>query len=124
VHRIAQLRDRFEDLRAHGLDVLVVLCQKPSNVAEWLAKHPLPFPILIDDDRSRAKRWGVYVPLSYDSIHIARPATFVVDAAGIVRYARIARHQMDPAPFSEILAAAADADADRCADTRRQEEPQ
>jgi len=53
-----------------------------------------------------------------------RPATFVVDPAGIVRYARISRHQMDPAPFSEILAAATDADADPCADMRRQEEPQ
>jgi peroxiredoxin len=105
VRRIAQLRDRFDELQTHGLDVLVVLCQKRDNVAAWLAKNPLPFPILIDDDRSRAKRWGVYVPLSYDAIHIARPATFIVDAAGIVRYARISRHQMDPAPFAEIIEA-------------------
>jgi len=106
VRRIAQLRERFEELQSHGLDVLVVLCQKRDNVATWLEKHPLPFPILIDDDRSRAKRWGVYVPLSYDAIHIARPATFIVDAAGIVRYARISRQQMDPAPFEEIVAVA------------------
>jgi len=104
VRRIAQLRERFDELKTRGLDVLVVLCQKRDNVAAWLVAHPLPFPILIDDDRSRAKRWGVYVPLSYDAIHIARPATFSVDAAGIVRYARISRHQMDPAPFEEILA--------------------
>jgi peroxiredoxin len=99
------LRERFDQLQTHGLDVLVVLCQKRDNVAAWLAKHPLPFPILIDDDRSRAKRWGAYVRLSYDSLHIARPATFVVDAAGFVRYARISRHQMDPAPLDEIFAA-------------------
>ena len=98
------MRERFDELKTRGLDVLVVLCQKRDNVAAWLVAHPLPFPILIDDDRSRAKRWGVYVPLSYDAIHIARPATFSVDAAGIVRYARISRHQMDPAPFEEILA--------------------
>jgi peroxiredoxin len=103
VRRIAQLRERFDALQTQRLDVLVVLCQKRDNVAAWLAKNPLPFPILLDDDRSRAKRWGVYVPLSYDAIHIARPATFIVDAAGIVRYARISRHQMDPAPLDEIL---------------------
>jgi peroxiredoxin len=97
------LRERFIELQTHGLDAVVVLCQKRDNVAEWLEKHPLPFPILIDDDRSRAKRWGVYVPLSYDSVHIARPATFIVDVAGIVRYARIARHQLDPTPFEEII---------------------
>ena len=102
--RIAQLRERFDELQSHGLDILVVLCQKRENVAAWLAKNPIPFPILIDDDRSRAKRWGAYVRLSYDAIHIARPATFVVDPAGIVRYSRSSRHQMDPAPFHEILA--------------------
>ncbi len=102
--RIAQLRERFVQLQRQRLDVVVVLCQKRDNVAAWLARNPLPFPILIDDDRSRAKRWGAYVRLSYDSLHIARPATFVIDPAGIVRYARIARHQMDPAPFVEILA--------------------
>ena len=98
------MRERFEALQSHGLDVVVVLCQKRENVAAWLARNPLPFPILIDDDRSRAKRWGAYVRLSYDSLHIARPATFIVDAAGVVRYARISRHQLDPAPFEEILA--------------------
>ena len=98
------MRERFDELQSRGLDVVVILCQRRDNVAAWLARHPLPFPILIDDDRSRAKRWGVYVPLSYDAIHIARPATFIVDAAGIVRYARISRHQMDPAPLEEILA--------------------
>lgn len=106
MRRIAQLRDSFDELQSRGLDILVVLCQKRDSVAAWLVKHPLPFPILIDDDRSRAKRWGVYVFLSYDSIHIARPATFVLDATGVIRYARIARNQMDPAPLAEIFAVA------------------
>jgi len=104
VHRIAQLRDRFDDLQSRGLDVIVVLCQKRDKVAAWSADNPLPFPILIDDDRARAKRWGVYVPLSYDSIHIARPATFIVDPAGLIRYAHSSRHQLDTAPFAELLA--------------------
>lgn len=98
------MRERFDELQAHGLDVVVVFCQKRATVARWAAKHPLPFPILIDEDRSRAKRWGVYALLSYDGMHIARPAAFVVDVSGIVRYARISRHQMDHAPLAEILA--------------------
>ena len=98
------MRDCFAELRSHDLDVLVVLCQKASSVARWVAAHPLPFPILIDEDRSAAKRWGVYVALSYDSIRIARPASFVVDAAGVVRYVRVSRHQLDPAPLSEVFA--------------------
>ena len=99
------MRDRSAELGASGLDVVVVLCQKRETVARWLGRHPLPFPVLIDDDRSRAKRWGVYVPVSYDAIHIARPASFIVDSGGIVRYARIARHQMDHADIAEIARA-------------------
>ena len=106
MRRIAQLRDRFDELQNRGLDVLAVFCQKRDNVAAWLLKNPLPFPILVDDDRSRAKLWGVYVILSYDSIHMARPAAFVVDPAGVIRYARISRTQMDHAPFDEIFAVA------------------
>ena len=103
MHRIAQLRDRFSELHAHGLDVLVVLCQRRKSVTSWAAKHPLPFPILIDKDRSRAKLWGVYSLIRYDGIHIARPASFVVDASGVIRYARVSRHQLDQAPLAEIL---------------------
>lgn len=97
------MRERFDELRSAGLDVLIVLCQKRAAVAAWLGSHPLPFPVLVDDDRSRARAWGVYVALSYDSIHMARPAAFVIDPGGVVRYARISKHQMDPAPLAEIL---------------------
>jgi peroxiredoxin len=105
VRRIAQLRDRFDELQSHGLDVLVVLSQKRETVAAWLKTHPLPFSILTDQDRSRAKRWGAYVAISLESVHMSRPASFVVDRKGVVRYARISKHQMDPAPFEGILAA-------------------
>jgi peroxiredoxin len=110
VRRIAQLRERFDWIQDHALDVLVVLCQKRENVVRWVVKHPIPFPVLVDDDRSRAKRWGVYVYFSYDAINIARSSSFVVDRYGIVRYARLARHQMDHAPLDGILAAAGSPD--------------
>ena len=105
MRRIAQLSEGFRNLQAAHLDVVVVLCQKRAAVIRWVLRHPLPFPILVDGDRSQAKRWGAYVPLSYDSINIARPASFVVDPSGIVRYARMSRHQLDPAPLEGILGA-------------------
>lgn len=106
MRRIAQLRERYGEIQGHELDIIVVLCQKRDKVVSWQARHPLPFPILVDDDRTRSKRWGVYVYFSYDAFNIARSSSFVVDAYGIVRYARISRHQMDPAPLAEILGVA------------------
>lgn len=99
------MRERYPEFQRAGLDVVAVVCQKREAVAAWLAADPMPFPVLIDDDRSRAKAWGVHVAISYDSWDIARPASFVVDTGGIVRYARLSSHQRDPAPIEEILSA-------------------
>ena len=98
------MRERYRELQAAGLDVLAVLCQRRDSVETWLAANPLPYPVLADADRSRAKDWGVYVRLSLESLNMARPASFVVDPEGILRYARISRHQLDPAPLDDILA--------------------
>lgn len=87
--------------------MILVVCQSRSAVASYLEKHPLPFQVVIDEDRSIAKRWGVYVRLNLESIHIARPATFVLNARGVVDFARIARSQRDSPAWEDVLAVAA-----------------
>ncbi len=99
------MRERFEAFQDERVDVVVVLCQSGSAIAEWLAAHPQPFPILADEDRVNAKRWGVYARLSYDSIHLAKPASFLVGPDGIVRYARVWRHQASFGDLGEIVGA-------------------
>lgn len=82
---------------------MVVLCQKREAVAAWLETRPVPFAILADEDRANARRWGVYVRLNFESIHIARPASFVVDRRGIVRYAHVSRLQTDVPAIDEVV---------------------
>jgi peroxiredoxin len=45
----------------------------------------------------------VYQRIGLDAIHIARVATFVVDATGVVRYAHIGANQLDRAPVQDVL---------------------
>jgi peroxiredoxin len=99
------LRDRFPEIRGAETDLVLVACQGSAAVEAFAARERLPFPIVADEDRSIAKLWGVYVALNYESIHIARPATFGVDAHGIVRYARVSRSQFSRARLEEVLAA-------------------
>ena len=80
-----------------------VVCQRRVNVERFFAKDPLPFPLVVDEDRSIAKRWGVYHALGLDAIHIAHPATFVIDGRGIVRMAALAPNQFQRVPFSQVL---------------------
>ena len=72
---------------------------------KYLAEHPISFPFLLDEDRAVTKAYGVYQRLHFDAINIARPATFVVDRSGTVRYIRVGANQLDHAPVEEIVSA-------------------
>lgn len=72
-------------------------------------KRGIAFPILIDADRAVIKRFGVYHRLGIDAINIARPAIFVLDAQGIVRWQYVARNQLDRPTIAQIDAALASA---------------
>lgn len=99
------MRERFPELEAAEVDVVLVACQDARALELFAARERLPFPVVADEDRSIAKAWGTYVLVNHESFRISRPATFAVDAAGIVRYARISRSQFSRASVDEVLAA-------------------
>ncbi len=68
--------------------------------------EPLPpLPVLADAVRTVVKDYGVYVRANFEPINIARPANFVLDAAGTIRFIHIASVQFGFASFVDILAA-------------------
>lgn len=82
-----------------------VYCQKKEALASWFAERPVPFPVVADEDRSIAKRWDVYVRFNLESVHIARPASFVVDYDGALRFVHVGSNQFDRASLEEMLKA-------------------
>ena len=88
-----------------GAQLVGVVCQKRAPVESRFAAHPPAFPMVIDESRAIARRWGVYQRVGLDAIHIAHPASFVVDGAGVVRLAEIASSQWSRTPIATILAA-------------------
>jgi peroxiredoxin len=76
---------------------------------KYLAEHPISFPFLLDEDRAVTKAYGVYQRLRLDAINIARPATFVIDRNGAIRYIYVGSSQFDRAPTEEVLSALASA---------------
>lgn len=96
---MAQLRRNSGEFEKRGVRLLGVAVQKRSRLKAYLAGHPMPFPLLADENRDVARAWGVYVPFNYESFRIARPATFYIDPEGVVRYVHIGKNQFDrPAP--------------------------
>jgi len=90
-------------LNERGARLVVVLCQDPAVARAYFDDNPVPYPVAIDREREVAKAYGVYRLLGFDSIHIARPATFVIDTGGIIRRRFAAQVQWQKMPIEEIL---------------------
>ena len=75
----------------------------PVNSVGYADKNGITFPLLVDKTREVIKSYGVYHWLSLEAYNIARPATFVIDKAGIIQYMYIGSHQFDLVKQAEVL---------------------
>ena len=82
---------------------LAIAGQWPRELRGYVEKNGITFPLLVDKTREVIKSYGVYHWLSLEAYNIARPATFVIDRTGIIRYMYIGSHQFDLVQQSEIL---------------------
>jgi peroxiredoxin len=102
------MKTKFE--RA-GLQVAYLAAERRDGMwkpTRFLAKHPVSFPFLLDEDRSVTKAYGLYHHLGHDAIRIAHPATFGISPDGTVRYIYRGDNQLDRAPLDLVLAALGD----------------
>jgi len=97
------LKQQFADA---GVTVIFVAAEKRAGMFKperFFQKHPSSFPFLLDEDRSVTKAWGVYQRLGSDAINIARPATFIVDSRGTVRWIYVGTSQHDRASIEAVV---------------------
>lgn len=73
--------------------------------AKFLRSHPVAYPFLLDEDRAVTKAYGLYHQLGMDAIHIAHPATLVIDRHRKVEYIYRGDSQVDRAPFDQVMEA-------------------
>ncbi|MBI4603421.1 MAG: redoxin domain-containing protein [Planctomycetes bacterium] len=100
--RLAALAEARERLRDLGAKVLVVACERPPAAARYLEERPLPLTLLLDETRAVARGYGVLQRFSLPRWNVARPASFVIDRCGFVRYAWVARLPIHAAPLEEV----------------------
>jgi len=96
------------EIASAGASLTYIAAEKRSGMfkpEEFLRKHPVSFPFLLDEDRLVTKAYGVYHRIGKDAFNIARPATFVVDRAGTVRFIFVGQEQHDRSPWEQVLQA-------------------
>jgi peroxiredoxin len=89
------LRSEYTSLTDQGAVLLGIVGQDREDLASYVARKGLPFPLLSDEDRSVMKAYDVFNALNVDAFRIAHPSAFIIDPQGIIRYSYVASHQMD-----------------------------
>jgi peroxiredoxin len=83
--------------------VAAIVAQRSEKVKRFVQESGLPFDVLVDDSRDTVKAYGVWHPVGLDAWNIARPALFLIDREGIIRYSFVASWQFEFPTHEEIL---------------------
>jgi peroxiredoxin len=102
---LCQLRDDHSEFEQAGVQVLAVSCDSRHAQRVWAEQQGYNFPVLSDfwPHGAVAQAYGVF----NDDAGFANRGTFVVDRAGIVRFAEMKQpgEPRDQAAWTDALAA-------------------
>ena len=87
------------------MQVVAVVAQASEVVRVYIEETGLPFNILVDTSRDVLKAYGVWQALGWSAWNIARPALFLIDRTGAIRFSFIADKQDQFPSHEEILTA-------------------
>ena len=105
---MAQFEPLKQEIEAMGSVVFIAAQRRGGFMGDpekFFAAHGSGFPFLLDEDRSVTKAFHVYKRLGIDAVNIARPATFVADRGGNIRFEYVGKDQMDRAPVETVMQA-------------------
>jgi methyl-accepting chemotaxis protein len=81
------------------------VAQSSEPVRAYIEETGLPFNILVDESRGVLKAYGVWHAFGLYAWNIARPALFLIDQTGAIRYSFIGKSQEEFPSHEEILRA-------------------
>jgi thioredoxin-dependent peroxiredoxin len=94
------LRDDYERFTALGAEVLAISAESPERSEAYLRSHPLPYPTLVDAGH---EVFDAYDVTSRMMSLGQRPALFVIDADGIVRFEEVGAQQYNIPRNDKVL---------------------
>jgi peroxiredoxin len=94
------LRDRNSEFEERGAEVLAIAPDTLENAQRYFQTNDIPFPCLPDPDREVFRQYDVKSAM----ISLGqRPGLFVIDKAGVVRYAYLGWQQWEIPSVDETL---------------------
>jgi len=83
--------------------VVAVVAERSESVRRYVEERGLPFNILIDTEREVAHAYGVWQRFGLTAWNIARPALFLIDRQGRVRFRYVAARQNQFPTSTEVF---------------------
>jgi peroxiredoxin (alkyl hydroperoxide reductase subunit C) len=93
-------RDDYDAFTGHDVVVFPVSVDNTPSLREYKAKYEMPVDLLSDLKREASSAYGVLHPERF----VANRAYFLIDKAGIVRWAHVEEHGGHRRENAEILA--------------------
>jgi thioredoxin-dependent peroxiredoxin len=94
------LRDDYAKFTELNAEVLAIAPETPASADKYLKANPMPYPLLVDEDHAVFDSYDVVSKLASLG---QRPALFVVDAQGIVRFNEVGTQQWQIPPNDQVL---------------------
>jgi peroxiredoxin len=94
------LRDDYERFGKLNAEILAISAEPARASEAYLRSHPLPFPTLIDEDHTVFDAYDAQSRLMSLG---QRPALFVVDAGGVIRFEEIGAQQWNIPSNEQVL---------------------
>jgi peroxiredoxin len=94
------LRDDYDKFGELGAEVLAIAPETQGSAERYLKANPMPYPLLVDEDHAVFDRYDVASKLASLG---QRPALFVVDADGLVRFNEVGTQQWQIPPNDQVL---------------------
>ena len=85
------------------MSVVAIVAQPSEKVKRYVEDTGLPFDILVDERRETIKAYGVWHSVGFDAWNISRPALFLIDSDGVIRYVFVANSQTEFPEHGVIL---------------------
>ena len=94
------MRDRYEEFTSRGAEVIAIAPSDIEHSRQYFERNDIPFPCLADQRREVFRQFDVKSAL----VSLGqRPGLFVIDGAGIVRFAYLGFQQWEIPSVDDTL---------------------
>jgi peroxiredoxin len=100
---LSYMRDNLDEYRGLDAQVLAISVDSPYTLDRWKLEQGFNFPLLSDFNKTVSKKYGaLYRQFVFELRGVSKRAVFVIDRAGIVRYAEVLENAGELPDFDAV----------------------